>query len=36
MGEGGALLLNNEIKIEKAENIRKKGANRSKFLKGSS
>lgn len=34
MGEGGALLINNSDKIEKAEIIREKGTNRSKFFRG--
>ena len=34
MGEGGALLLNNEHDIERAEIIREKGTNRSKFFRG--
>ena len=33
-GEGGALLLNNEKHVEKAEIIREKGTNRSKFFRG--
>lgn len=33
-GEGGALLINNERFYEKAEIIREKGTNRSKFLRG--
>ena len=33
-GEGGALLINNPIFIERAEIIREKGTNRAKFLKG--
>lgn len=33
-GEGGALLVNNERFIEKAEIIREKGTNRSKFFRG--
>lgn len=33
-GEGGALLINNERFIEKAEIIREKGTNRSKFFRG--
>ncbi len=33
-GEGGALLINDENLIEKAEIIREKGTNRSKFLRG--
>lgn len=34
MGEGGAILINNEEMIEKAEIIREKGTNRSKFYRG--
>lgn len=34
MGEGGALLIQNEKFIERAEIIREKGTNRSRFLKG--
>lgn len=34
MGEGGALLLKNKEDIEKAEIIREKGTNRSKFFRG--
>jgi len=34
MGEGGALLVNNEKYIERAEIIREKGTNRSRFLRG--
>nr|MCR5222736.1 dTDP-4-amino-4,6-dideoxygalactose transaminase [Lachnospiraceae bacterium] len=34
MGEGGALLLQNEADIENAEIIREKGTNRSKFFRG--
>lgn len=34
MGEGGALLINNEEYIESAEIIREKGTNRSKFWRG--
>jgi len=34
MGEGGALLINNEKYIERAEIIREKGTNRSKFFRG--
>ncbi len=34
MGEGGALLINDESFIEKAEIIREKGTNRSKFWRG--
>jgi dTDP-4-amino-4,6-dideoxygalactose transaminase len=33
-GEGGAIVINNEIFIERAEIIREKGTNRSKFLRG--
>lgn len=33
-GEGGALLINDERFIEKAEIIREKGTNRSKFIRG--
>jgi dTDP-4-amino-4,6-dideoxygalactose transaminase len=33
-GEGGAILLNNEKFIERAEIIREKGTNRSKFYRG--
>tara|TARA_Y100000310_G_C20668531_1_gene808970 strand:+ start:415 stop:1545 length:1131 start_codon:yes stop_codon:yes gene_type:complete len=33
-GEGGAILLNNKLFIERTEIIREKGTNRSKFLKG--
>jgi dTDP-4-amino-4,6-dideoxygalactose transaminase len=33
-GEGGALIINNERFIERAEIIREKGTNRNKFLKG--
>jgi len=33
-GEGGALLINDEKYIERAEIIREKGTNRSKFLRG--
>jgi dTDP-4-amino-4,6-dideoxygalactose transaminase len=33
-GEGGALLVNNEKFIERAEIIREKGTNRSKFFRG--
>jgi len=33
-GEGGAILINNERLIERAEVIREKGTNRSKFLRG--
>lgn len=34
MGEGGALLINQEKYIEEAEIIREKGTNRSKFFRG--
>ena len=34
MGEGGAILIRNKDYIEKAEIIREKGTNRSKFLRG--
>jgi len=34
MGEGGAILVNNESFIERAEIIREKGTNRSRFLRG--
>ena len=34
MGEGGAILINNEDKIEMAEIIREKGTDRSKFFRG--
>lgn len=34
MGEGGALLIKNQDYIEKAEIIREKGTNRSKFFRG--
>jgi dTDP-4-amino-4,6-dideoxygalactose transaminase len=33
-GEGGALVINDEILIERAEIIREKGTNRTKFLRG--
>ena len=33
-GEGGAIVINNEIFIEQAEIIREKGTNRSKFFRG--
>jgi dTDP-4-amino-4,6-dideoxygalactose transaminase len=33
-GEGGALLINHERFFEKAEIIREKGTNRSKFFRG--
>ncbi len=34
MGEGGALIINNENYIERAEIIREKGTNRTKFYRG--
>ena len=34
MGEGGALLIKNENDVERAEIIREKGTNRSKFFRG--
>ena len=34
MGEGGAILLNDEALIERAEIIREKGTDRSRFLRG--
>lgn len=34
MGEGGALLIKNDKNIERAEIIREKGTNRSKFFRG--
>ena len=34
MGEGGALIINNEKYIERAEILREKGTNRSKFFRG--
>lgn len=34
MGEGGSLLINNKENIEKAEIIREKGTNRSRFFRG--
>ena len=34
MGEGGALLIRDEKNIEKAEIVREKGTNRSKFFRG--
>lgn len=34
MGEGGAIIINNEIYNEKAEILREKGTNRSRFLRG--
>lgn len=33
-GEGGAILINNECDVERAEIIREKGTNRSKFFRG--
>ena len=33
-GEGGAILINNENNVERAEIIREKGTNRSKFFRG--
>jgi dTDP-4-amino-4,6-dideoxygalactose transaminase len=33
-GEGGAIVVNNDNFIERAEIIREKGTNRSKFLRG--
>ena len=33
-GEGGAIVINNEKFIERAEIIREKGTNRSKFFRG--
>ena len=33
-GEGGALCINDETFVERAEVIREKGTNRSQFLKG--
>lgn len=33
-GEGGAILINNEDSIERAEIVREKGTNRSKFFRG--
>ena len=33
-GEGGALVINNSLFIERAEVIREKGTNRSKFMRG--
>ena len=33
-GEGGALLINNDLFLERAEIIREKGTNRTSFLKG--
>ena len=34
MGEGGAIVINNESYIEKAEILREKGTNRSQFFRG--
>lgn len=34
MGEGGAVIVNNEKDVERAEIIREKGTNRSKFVRG--
>ncbi len=34
MGEGGALLINNEKYVERAEIIREKGTNRARFFRG--
>lgn len=34
MGEGGAIVINNEKYIEKAEILREKGTNRAKFFRG--
>ncbi len=34
MGEGGAIVINNEAYIEKAEILREKGTNRSQFYRG--
>ena len=34
MGEGGAILINDESKVDRAEIIREKGTDRSRFLKG--
>ena len=34
MGEGGAILINNESYIERAEILREKGTNRSQFFRG--
>ena len=34
MGEGGAIVINNEKDIERAEIVREKGTNRSKFIRG--
>ena len=36
MGEGGALLIRDEENVEKAEIVREKGTNRSKFFRGQS
>ena len=35
-GEGGAIVINNDEFIERAEIIREKGTNRSKFFRGKS
>ena len=34
MGEGGAVLINNQAFVERAEIVREKGTNRSRFLRG--
>ena len=34
MGEGGAILINNQTDLERAEILREKGTNRSKFFRG--
>lgn len=34
MGEGGAIVINNPVFLEKAEILREKGTNRSKFFRG--
>lgn len=34
MGEGGAVLVNHEKNVERAEIIREKGTNRTKFFRG--
>ena len=34
MGEGGAIVINNEAYVEKAEILREKGTNRSQFFRG--
>ncbi len=34
MGEGGAILINNDKNVERAEIIREKGTNRTKFFRG--